>query len=111
MSRSSRIEIVIRMRRLFALLCLLLFAAVSAGCGSAWKPPLPVAHAPAEVASLTIHVVNASQNASQAAKENVNGYTIELRGMVQQVLMRAGYTVIVDPSMPHDAEALIVFDG
>src|SRR5262249_51086591 len=61
--------------------------------------------------ALTIHVVNVSHQASQAAKENVNGYSVELRAVVQQALIRAGYTVVVDRTMPHDAEALVVFVG
>jgi hypothetical protein len=99
------------MRLAPALLCALLLLAGAPGCGPERRPPLPVARAPGEVATLTIHVLNASHSASQAAHENVNGYSIELRALIQQVLIRAGYTVIVDRSMPHDAEALVVFDG
>jgi hypothetical protein len=96
------------MRLAFALLCALLLVATTA---CAPRPPIPVARAPVELSALTIHVLHASHGASQAAHENVNGYSVELRAAVQQALIRAGYTVVVDRSMPHDTEALIIFDG
>jgi hypothetical protein len=78
------------------------------GCPSrtASQPP-PVSSAPAELAGLRFFVVNATPEASRAAKEDVPGYTIGLRKSVQRTLVRAGYVVVVDPREPHDLQVRV----
>jgi hypothetical protein len=84
------------------------------GCGSSHKPPplIAVSRAPAEIAALRILVYNATHEAAREAGETtVNSYTIEVRANVQRALVRAGYTVVVQPTDPFDLLARVHLGG
>jgi hypothetical protein len=67
-------------------------------------PPIEVAPQPAS--GLRIFVWNASHDAARVAGEStVTGYTVMLREAVQRQLVRAGFTLVSQPSEPHDLVA------
>ncbi|MBW2533475.1 MAG: hypothetical protein JRI55_18430 [Deltaproteobacteria bacterium] len=81
------------------------------GCsGERSHTPPPIQQAPGHLASLRIHVNNATQHAASEAEEDVAGYTIHLRGAVQRSLVRAGYRVVVSAEEPRDLVARISAD-
>jgi len=73
-------------------------------------PPPPIKPAPGHLASLSIHVHNASQYAAREAEEDVASATIYLRGAIQRSLVRAGYRVVVSPDEPRDLTARVSAD-
>jgi hypothetical protein len=88
--------------------CVLILLVGLAGCSSAPIPLPPIRLAPAEVASLRIFVINASDYAARNAGETtVTGYTLYMRSAVQRSLTRAGFTVVVSPTDPTDLLAKV----
>jgi hypothetical protein len=99
------------MRRFVLWLAAVLLLPMASGCTTAIPEPPKVASAPPELAGLRVHVANAtSVRAEQAGERSVTGYTLLVRGAVQDALERAGYVLVVDPDQPYDLEALVHTD-
>ncbi len=87
--------------------------AVSTGCSSLRKPPPmgAVPEAPANLRAMRIHVHNATSQAAVAdGEDSVTGYTLMVRGAVQEALVKAGYVVVVDEHAPRDVVAVVHTD-
>ncbi|MGB1274308.1 MAG: hypothetical protein ACPG77_01055 [Nannocystaceae bacterium] len=84
-----------------------------AGCSHS-RPPIPmgpVSAAPTELQGMRIHVHNATSQAAQAdGEDDVTGYTMMVRGAVQEALVKAGYVVVVDDRAPRDVVAVVQTD-
>jgi len=60
---------------------------------------------------MRIHVHNATPQAAQAdGEDDVTGYTMMVRGAVQEALVKAGYVVVVDDRSPRDVVAVVHTD-
>lgn len=60
---------------------------------------------------MRIHVHNATSQAARAdGEDDVTGYTMMVRGAVQEALVKAGYVVVVDERAPRDVVAVVHTD-
>jgi len=84
---------------------------IATACSS-MPPPQPIPNVPRaspDVAALRVYVVNATQaQASDAGEHEVTGFTIATREAFQELLSRAGWTVVFDRNEPHDVDLKVV---